>query len=371
MKRLTAALGLTTDLTDAHPSVTPIFQASAFSSDSPYFYTRKDNPNSLEFEHVVRTLEEASYAISTTTGMAAINLVLELVEPGDTLVINQLIYGCSYKYFVNLCQRRKITLIVQDLSNKESWKDIPFDTTMILFETPTNPFLKTINIARLREYVNNRKKKPLIVVDNTWATPLYQQPLKHGADISLHSATKFFSGHSDVMGGVILTDSQDLYERLKEIRFYSGAILPPFSAWLLRRSLQTLTLRLRHHEKTSRQMVDFLSEKESINTVYFPEIDGEQLTGYSGILFFEFSEVFSSYYEAFRDSLKLFKTGTGMACVTSMIAQPYSGSHASMSEKEKKAMGIGKNLVRLCFGLEDIEDIKQDINQALPDRLIK
>lgn len=367
MNKLTAALGLTTDLTDALPSVTPIFQTSAFDAESLYFYTRKENPNSLEFERVVKTLEETNYAISTTTGMAAINLAMELIKPGDTLVINNLIYGCSYKYFVGLCERRRIQLVVLDLSDSNNWADIPAGTAMILFETPTNPFLKTIDIADLRSFFNSRNEDPFIVVDNTWATPIFQQPIKHGADISIHSATKFISGHSDVMGGVILVDSQSIYNSLKEIRFYSGAILSPFSAWLLRRSLQTLTLRLKYHEKISSQMFEFLSDKKCIEKVYYPNVDGKQLIGYSGILFFEFSEPFVNSYEEFRDSLEIFKTGTGMACVTSMIAQPYSGSHASMSETEKKAMGIGKNLVRLCFGLEDIKDIKQDINQALPD----
>jgi cystathionine gamma-lyase/cystathionine gamma-lyase/homocysteine desulfhydrase len=363
--RLTKALSLTTNLSDVHPSVTPIFQVSAFEADSPYFYTRKENPNSLEFENVVKELEDATFAISTTTGMSAINLTMELLKPGDCLVVNKLIYGCSYQYFVGLCERRHLDMVVLDLSDENQWDNIPASAKMLFFETPTNPFLKTINIAKLKEKLGAKGIKSLIVVDNTWATPVFQQPLNHGADISLHSATKFFSGHSDVMGGVILVNSDDLYAELKDLRFFTGGILPPFSAWLLRRSLQTLVLRLRYHEKNSKLMYDFLSTKEQIEKVYYPDVDGTQLTGYSGILFFEFREEFSHCYEAFRDSLTLFTTGTGMACVTSMIAQPYSGSHASLNEDQKKEMGIGLGLVRLCFGLEDIDDLKADIDNGL------
>ena len=232
---------------------------------------------------------------------------------------------------------------------------------MIFFETPTNPFLKTIDICKVKKYTKIKNKEALVVVDNTWATSLYQKPLQHGADISLHSATKYFSGHSDVMGGLILVNDDKLHEMLIDDRFYAGAILTPYHAWLMRRSIQTLGIRLDYQTKITKELSEFLKGIKQIKKVYYPNIDGKQLTNYGGILFFELQDSLSDKYAEFKKALRLFETGTGMACVTSMLAQPYTGSHASMNDKEKKGMGIGKGLIRLCFGLEDIEELKKDL----------
>jgi cystathionine gamma-lyase / homocysteine desulfhydrase len=350
---------------NALPVVTPIFQASAFESESPFFYTRKNNPNIQEFESVVAILEETKYAVATTTGMSAIHLILGLLEINSGLVINADIYGCSYKLFQKYCEKMNIRLSILDLSLSENIKKIPPDTSMVFFETPTNPFLKTINIREVSDYVKSRNKDCMITVDNTWATPLFQKPIKHGADISLHSATKYFSGHSDVMGGCILTDNDDIYNRLHEMRFYQGNILAPNSAWLLRRSLHTLQIRLKTQGKTTVVLKDFLAEHPLVKHVYYPIIDGEQLTNYGTLIFFSFKPEFVKYYPVFTKNLKLFSTGTGMACVSSMVALPYSGSHASMSDKEKETMGLDKSLVRLSFGLEPVDDLKEDLIHAL------
>ncbi|MBT4791789.1 MAG: PLP-dependent transferase [Halobacteriovoraceae bacterium] len=360
----TIALHTKTPLEGADPSVTPIFQNSAFENTSPYFYTRKANPNSQEFEEVIKTFEEANHAISVTTGMTAISLVINLLDVGQTLVINKDIYGCSYKLFQRFVKKRKINLVILDLSVNENLVQIPNNADMILFETPTNPFLKTINIEKVSKVAKKDNPKCLIVVDNTWATPLFQKPLKHGADISLYSATKYFSGHSDVMGGIIVTDDTEIAETLREERFYGGAILAPYGAWLLRRSLQTLKLRMQEHQRITQDYVDFLRDIPQVKKIYFPQVDGHQLEAYGGILFFEFSDELIDPYPTFMSTLKLFGTGTGMACVTSMVAQPHSGSHASMNEAEKKEMGITPKLARLCFGFEDPEDIKNDLKLA-------
>jgi cystathionine gamma-lyase/cystathionine gamma-lyase/homocysteine desulfhydrase len=236
---------------------------------------------------------------------------------------------------------------------------------MVVFETPTNPFLKTVDIAAVSAAVKRNNADALVVVDNTWATPLYQHPLKLGADISLYSATKYFSGHSDVMGGILLTNRSDLHEELRSGRFYNGAILDPHSAWLLRRSLQTLRIRMQQHYQTAAEIADFLKTCPQVERVYYPEIDGRQLRGYGALIFFQLREELVASYRQFRDSLRLFGTGTGMACVTSMVAQPYTGSHASMTSEEKAEMGLDEGLVRLSLGLEDPEDLKADLASAL------
>jgi cystathionine beta-lyase/cystathionine gamma-synthase len=348
-----------------HPVATPIYQNSAFSAESAYFYTRKNNPNYEELENVIATLEASAHVIAVSTGMAALSAVTNLLHPNETLVINKYIYGCSYKFFQRFADRRNIQLIILDLSDHESVDMIPDNVRMVIFETPTNPFLKTVDIACVSAKVKQLNPNALVVVDNTWATPLYQKPLKFGADICVYSATKFFSGHSDVMGGMITTDNDELAQRLRQDRFYNGSILDPNSAWLLRRSMYTFHLRMENHQSVARQMHTFLTELPQVTKVYYPTIDGRQLTGYGCILFFEIRQDLVDRYPAFTKALDLFDTGTAMACVTSMVAQPYTGSHASMSDAEKREMGLSRNLIRLCFGLETIEDLKIDLKTAL------
>ena len=235
---------------------------------------------------------------------------------------------------------------------------------MVFLETPTNPFLKTVPIQYVCECVRSKNPNAIVVVDNTWATPLFQHPLEHGADISLHSGTKYFSGHSDVMNGMLLTNRIDLADELRALRFYGGAILAPESAWMARRSLQTLDIRMKRHSLTTRAMVQFLQTLPQVRRVYFPHVDGHQLIDYGGIVFFELRHDLVDQYQTLISNLELFQTGTGMACVTSMIAQPYSGSHASMSDSEKQEMGLGPELVRLSFGMEEPDDLTQDLIQA-------
>ena len=360
----TRALHHRVETQGAAPAVTPLFQNSAFEATSPYFYTRKENPNSREVAEVVALLEGAPYGLAVTTGMTAIHIMMSLYKPGAHVVINDCIYGCSFRYFQRLAARQWIRLTVLDLSKRENIERLPSDVDLVFFETPTNPFLREIDIAAVSSAVRMRNEKALIVVDNTWATPILQKPLDFGADMSIYSATKYFSGHSDVMGGFITMKRSDIFQRLHEERFYTGQILDPHSSWLLRRSLQTLQPRLRAHGETTTAMTAWLKQRPEVARVYAPPLGGQQLMGPAGIIFFEFHKKYDGAYTQFRDQLKIFNTGTGMACVTSMVAQPFSGSHASMSEADRRAMGIDENLVRLSFGMEDLRDLQADLDQA-------
>jgi cystathionine beta-lyase/cystathionine gamma-synthase len=362
---ITRALHARVDDQGAHPAVTPLYQASAFEADSPFFYTRKSNPNVVELEQVVATLEGARHAVAVTTGMAAIRACLDLLSPGDTAVLNAMVYGCTYRLLHDWAQRLRIRLEVLDLTTPAGIAAIPADTRLVLFETPTNPFLLTVDIAAVVSAVRSRCRDAVVVVDNTWATPLYQHPLAHGADVSLHSATKYMSGHSDVMGGVLLADRDELAEAFRATRFYSGAILDPHSAWLLRRSMQTFSLRLAHQARVTAELAEHLAGLPQVEHVYQPRIDGHQLRGYGGIVFFSLRPDLVDRYRQLAAELRWFGTGTGMACVTSMVAQPYTGSHASMNDDEKRRMGLGPGLVRLCFGLEDPADLRADLTRAL------
>jgi cystathionine beta-lyase/cystathionine gamma-synthase len=348
----------------AKAAVTPIYQTSAFEAGSPYFYSRKSNPNCEELEEIISSFEGAKHSLSTTCGMSAISLVLSLLKPGEELAINKHIYGCSYKLFERFCSRYQIGLLVLDLSKEENFQKFSGKTKMAFFETPTNPFLNTIPIEPLARALKKAQPQARVVVDNTWATSYFQKPLKWGADISLHSATKYFSGHSDAMGGFLSTNDQALHESLKAERFYTGSILAPFPAWLIRRSLQTFPLRMRHHQEVTLKMAEFLRQRPEIQKVYYPCVGG-QMEGYGGILFCELKDSLKDQYQLLSQSLELFNTGTGMACVTSMIAQPSTGSHASLSPAEQEEMGIQPSLVRLCFGMEEQGDLMADLAAGL------
>lgn len=365
MDPLTEVLRFRIDDGDARPAVTPLYQASAFEAGSPYFYTRKSNPNIAELEEVVRRLEGTAHAVAVSTGMAAVKTCLDLLRPGDGVVINRLVYGCSFKLFQRVAAQYGLDLHVLDLTTAAGIDALPPATRMVFFETPTNPYLRTVDIAAVVERVRRTSPGAVVVVDNTWASPLFQRPVALGADVSLHSATKYLSGHSDVMGGVLLTNRADLADAFRATRFYGGAVLDPHAAWLLRRSTQTLALRLRHQAEVTAWMRDFLGDLPQVERVYYPDVDGRQLTGYGGILFFQLRRDLTDGYERLASRVRCFGTGTGMACVTSMIAQPYSGSHASMSDDEKAAIGLGRGLVRLCFGLESRDDLAHDLRDAL------
>lgn len=364
MRTDTKVLHTKIDISNAKPNVTPLFQCSSFLSGSDYFYTRQSNPNSSELELVFKEFENAAHAITVTTGMTAISNTLNLLHPGDHLIVNKLIYGCSYNLFKIFCKDKNIDLDFIDLSDEDLTKYIRPNTKMILFESPTNPFLKTIDIQKISDTAKKINPDVLIVVDNTWATPLFQRPLEFGADISLYSATKFYSGHSDVMGGIIVTNNDDLAEKLLKLRFYSGSIMDPNSAWLLRRSMQTFHLRIRHQQQVTIELKKFLETIPHIEKIYYPEIDGKQLTGYGTLLFFLFKDKYEDCYPKFIENLALFEPGTSMACVVSAVAQPYTGSHLSMTDEEKQNINLTKSLIRLSFGLEDIEDIKDVLLKA-------
>jgi cystathionine beta-lyase/cystathionine gamma-synthase len=364
MDPITRCLHTRSNTDPARPSVTPLYQNSAFEVGSTYFYTRKNNPNVEEFETVVRELEGAQHGVGVATGMAAIRICLEQLRPGDTMVLNHLVYGCSFKLVQRFCNRFNVELKILDLSSPNAMNSIPERTRLVLFETPTNPFLRSIDIQRVSNVVKASDPSALVVVDNTWATPLYQHPLSLGADVSVHSATKYMSGHSDVMGGILLTNRGDLAEAFRQERFYSGAILDPYAAWLLRRSMQTFGIRLERQSRTTLIMRDFLRGLPQVERVYYPEIDGHQLRGYGGILFVQLRASLIPRYPDLLSALRHFGSGTGMACVTSMIAQPYTGSHASMTDEEKAEMGLTRGLIRLCFGLEAPDDLQQDLHAA-------
>ena len=365
MKDFTALVRYKHDYTEAKPVTTPIFQTSAFKSGDPYFYTRSGNPNFSELEEVLQQLDSAAQSVLFSSGMAAISASLSLLKPGDRLVVCELIYGCSYRLFSDYCEHLNIELVLADLTDPAVQDAVITPATnMVLFETPTNPFLKTIDIQRVSSLLHRLNPEGVVVVDNTWATPLYQKPLEFGADIAVYSGSKFFGGHSDVIIGAATTSSEKLGEKLKAYRFYQGSLPDPFSAWLVRRSMQTLGIRLERHRQSSQIVADYLRSHPCVTDVYLPEVDGKQLTAYGCLLFMHLAADNHDVVKKFMDALTLFDQGTPMASVASAVANPFYGSHLSMSAAEKERIGLDEFVVRLSIGLEEPEDLLADIDQA-------
>lgn len=207
--RRTRALRTKATVDGTRPTASPIFQSAAFQSGSAFFYSRKDNPNVHELEDALAAWEGARHALAVTTGMSALSLLMGLLRPGDTLVCHRLMYGCSLRLFQQQVEERRVELLVLDLDRAEDLARLPASTRLVLFETPTNPFLRTVPIAAVAAAAHRANAQAIVAVDGTWATPLFQQPLHHGADVVVHSLTKFVSGHSDVMGGALLCDHDD------------------------------------------------------------------------------------------------------------------------------------------------------------------
>jgi len=298
--------------------------------------------------------------------MAAISAVLHLLRPGDKIIVNELIYGCSYRFISDYCTQFGIQVVFCDLSDPLQVENaVDNCTAMIFFETPTNPFLKSIDIKCIVEKLRSARGGGIVVVDNTWATSLFQRPLLHGADVVLYSNSKFFSGHSDIITGTAVTRNTELATRLESHRFYAGSQPDPFAAWLLRRSLQTLAVRMNRHVETTSKVAQYLREHSRVEKVYLPRVDGVQLTSYGGLLFVRFGFQDLESVASFVDNLSLFDLGTAMASVSSAVARPYFGSHLSMSPEEKARVGLDESLVRLSLGLEDADDLIEDLGRAI------
>lgn len=354
------------DYSLARPIATPIFQTSAFKSGDPNFYTRNTNPNFEDLENLLAKLDNTKYSVLLSSGMAAIASVLHLLKPGDELISSNLIYGCTHRLLSDFCEQMKISLRFVNLSNLDEAKTaISKNTTMVFFETPTNPFLKTIGIKNISELLKSKNPEGLVVVDNTWATPLYQKPLNFGADISLYSGSKFFSGHSDVIIGAVTVKDNKLYEKIKKYRFYQGATPDAFSAWLTRRGMATLDIRLERHQESTKSILNYLENHRMVTEVFFPKIDGIQLTGYGCLLFFRMKTKEYSKIVKFMDNLTLFDQGTSMASVASAVANPFNGSHLSMSAEEKNKIGLDEFVIRLSIGLESVDDLIFDLDNSL------
>lgn len=339
-----------------------------------HIYGRNTNPTVRVFEEKVRHLEGAEAATSFATGMAAIsNTLFTLLAPGDRVVSVKDTYGGTNKLFVEFLPRAGVKVEIRDTTDHEAIEAAIAQGCQVLYlESPTNPTLKVVDIARLARAAH--RVGAVVVVDNTFATPINQNPLELGADLVVHSATKFLGGHADALGGVIC-GARPLVERIYHYREITGATLDPMAAYLLLRGMKTLALRIRHQNESALRIASFLRAHPRVTGVFYPGLEDhpghaiarEQMRGFGGVLSFLLEGGFDAV-RAFLPRLRLVHLAANLGAVETVAGPPATTSHVESTPAERAAAGIPEGLVRYSVGIEDTDDLIRDLEQALAGR---
>ncbi len=355
--------------------ITPIYQTSTYAQEElgknkGYEYGRTHNPTRQTLEANIAALEKGKYGIAFGSGLAATHALMSLVKSGDHVVISNNVYGGTYRLFELVMKDYGLTFSwvnTSDLKNIES--AIKPNTKLVYLETPTNPMLNLTDLAGAAEIC--RKYNLISIVDNTFMSPYFQNPLTLGCDIVLHSTTKYINGHSDVIGGIIVTSDDKIHERIRYIQNAAGGVPSPFDCWLILRSTKTLAVRMERHNKNAIELANFLVESKIAKKVYYPglpdhphhELAKKQMRGFGGMISVDFGDVEKA--KKILKNVKIFTLGESLGGVESLISHPASMTHASVPKEEREKMGLTDSLVRLSVGIEDIEDLIDDIKEAL------
>jgi cystathionine gamma-synthase len=355
--------------------MTPIYASSTFAQNAPgdhhgYEYSRTGNPTRHALEVNLASLEGGEYGRAFASGMAAINTVLNLLEAGDHVVVGQDVYGGTHRLFTQVYEDYDLGFDFVDTTDLDAVANAVTPATQLVWvETPTNPLMQVIDIASVADIAHSRDA--LLAVDNTFATPALQRPLEHGADIVAHSLTKYFGGHSDVVGGALVTDDENLDEQLGFYQNSVGATPDPFACFLVLRGTKTLPIRMTHHSAHALELATWLADHPDVRHVYYPglgshpqhDIAAAQMDDFGGMVSFEFD----GSLEATRTLVSSTDTITlaeSLGGVESLIEHPATMTHASIPREERRAVGITDGLVRLSVGLEDTRDLRADLHQA-------
>jgi cystathionine beta-lyase/cystathionine gamma-synthase len=355
--------------------MTPIVLSSTFAQDGPgghkgYDYSRAGNPTRTALEGCLAALEGATSAIAFGSGCAATTAILMLLKSGDHVLCGDDVYGGTFRIFDKVVKQFGIASDMTDMSDvaKLEAKITP-QTRMIWLETPSNPMLKIFDIAKIAELA--KKRGLLFVVDNTFATPYLQTPLALGATMVVHSATKYLNGHSDVVGGCVMTSDAELGERLHFIQKAVGAVPSPFDCYLVLRGLKTLGVRMRQHVQSARTLAEHLEGHAQVQKVLYPglashpghEIAKKQMRGFGGMISFELKGGLDASTKFLR-ALRVFACAESLGGVESLAEHPAIMTHASLTPEGRKALGIGDGLLRLSVGIEDIGDLREDLDRG-------
>jgi len=355
--------------------ITPIYQTSTYVQSSPgvnkgYEYSRTANPTRTALEKSIASIENGKYAICYSSGMGAADAIIKLLNPNDEIISNQDIYGGTYRMFEKVFSRFNLKFTYTDLTNPNNIKKhLTKKTKLVWIETPSNPLMSIVDITRIRKLLS---KHIIVVVDNTFATPALQNPLNLGADIILHSATKYLGGHSDLVMGAAILNNRKIYNDLFLITKSCGAVPGPMDCFLALRGIKTLHLRMEKHCENAKEIVKFLSKNKLVQEIYWPglkshpnhKIAKKQMNNFGGMISFQFKKNDFKLTKRFLSKLKLFKLAESLGGVESLISHPFSMTHASLSEKQKKLNKITEGLVRISVGIEHYEDLINDLSQA-------
>jgi cystathionine beta-lyase/cystathionine gamma-synthase len=354
----------------------PIYQTSTFAQDAVgkhrgYEYARTGNPTRAALETCIAALEGGAHGLAFASGMAAEAAIMQLLKPGDHTVAVDDLYGGTYRLFRRVLEPMGLSFSFVDGSDLAAVeKSLTERTRLVWVESPTNPLLKLVDIQAVSKLAHTRQA--LVVVDNTFMSPYFQRPLSLGADIVVHSATKYLGGHSDVIGGTLVVNREDLFERLAFLQNAVGGVPGPMDAWLVLRGLKTLAIRMREHDSNARLVAEFLRGHRKVARVFYPgladhpqrELARRQMSGFGGMISFE---VKGGLDPARRvvERTRLFTLAESLGGVESLIELPAAMTHASIPAETRRAQGLADGLVRVSVGIEDAADLIADLDQAL------
>lgn len=354
----------------------PIYQTSTFVQEAPgvnkgYDYARSGNPTRATLEKLIAGLENGEVGLAFASGLAAIDNVIKLLKTGDEIVAVDDIYGGAFRLFNNVYEQFGIKVHYVDTSDITNIVDaITPNTKLIWLETPTNPTLKISDIAAIAKIA--KANACLLCVDNTFATPALQQPLSLGADIVIHSATKYLGGHSDLIAGIVVAKDKEVGARLKYLQNACGAVLGPFDSWLVIRGIETLHLRIRQHCNSAQAVAEFLQTHPSVDKVYYPGLSThpnhliakKQAKNFGGIVSFSLKDDTEQAAIDFVTSTSLFKLAESLGGIKSLVSHPANMTHKSIPAEKRRAAGVSDSLIRLSIGLEETEDLIVDLSDA-------
>ncbi len=355
-----------------------VFQTSTFAQTSPgkpigdYGYSRTSNPTRTALENALASIENGSRGLAFSSGLAATDCLLRSYKAGDEIIAMDDLYGGTYRLFTKVYKDSGIKFHFINMIDLEKFKStINENTKMVWIETPTNPLMKVVDIEAIAKI--SKEHNLLLAVDNTFATPYLQKPLDQGADIVMHSATKYLSGHSDVIAGALIVKDKELGEQMHFQQFATGATLGPMDSFLVLRGIKTLHLRMQRHCENGAKVAEFLVNHPAVENVYYPGLKShpnyefckkQMPKGFGGMVSFTFKSGSKQDAITFLENLKIFTLAESLGGVESLANLPSMMSHASIPENIRRKSGISDDLVRLSVGIEDIEDLIEDLEQA-------
>jgi len=355
----------------------PIYQTSTYAQTTPgghkgFEYSRTHNPTRHALENAFASIENGKFGLAFGSGLAAIDAVMKLLKPGDEVISTNDLYGGSYRLFTKIFQDFGIKFHFIGMQNMTNIEELINENTKLIWvETPTNPMMNIIDIKAVSEI--SKKYKLILAVDNTFATPYLQQPLDLGADIVMHSATKYLGGHSDVVMGALVVKDKELADRLYFIQNASGAVCGPQDSFLVLRGIKTLHVRMQRHCENGKDVAEYLRNHPKVKKVYWPGFEEHpnhliaksQMNDFGGMI--SFTTKGNNYDEAIKivENLKVFTLAESLGGVESLCGHPASMTHASIPKTEREKTGVVDSLIRLSVGIEDIEDLIADLNQAI------